>query len=83
MSTFPQEPTSVSQEIDQAFFDFMIEKWYYIREGTWVHTNPQYEYSYEALIAEWMKIKKDRFGTTSNTPQQWTTTSKAKKASSR
>ncbi len=70
MSPLAQEPDELAPDIDQAFFDFMIEKGFYIREGTGARTNPDYKYSYDSLVTEWMKIKKERFGTTSNTPSQ-------------
>jgi len=70
MSSLHQEPDELSSDIDQAFFDFMIEKGFYIREGTGARTNPDYKYSYDSLVTEWMKIKKEKFGTTSNTPSQ-------------
>lgn len=70
MSALPPEPDALAEQIDDAFFEFMIQKGFYIREGTGARTNPDYQYSYDSLLAEWMKIKKEKFGTTSNTPSQ-------------
>ena len=66
MSEVATEPTEFQHQIDDAFFEFMLEKGYYIREGQGVITNPSYKYSLETLYAEWMKIKKEKFGTTTN-----------------
>lgn len=81
MSTFPQEPDDFSAQIDDAFMEFMIAEWYYIRLGTGVQTNPDYKYDIKSLTDKWMRLKKEQFGTTSNTEPKWT--SKTKKASSR
>lgn len=81
MSTFPQEPDDFGAQIDDAFMNFMIEQWYYIRLGTGVQTNPEYKWDIKTLTSKWMNLKKEQFGTTSNTEPKWT--SKTKKASSR
>ncbi len=81
MSEVATEPTEFQHKIDDAFFEFMLDEGYYIREGTGVITNPNYKYSLESLYAKWMKIKKDTFGTTTNQEPKWV--SKARKASSR
>ena len=65
MSEVAMEPTEFQHKID-AFFEFMFDEGYYIREGQGVITNPNYKYSLESLYAKWMKIKKDTFGTTTN-----------------
>lgn len=78
-----QEPTSITDEMDDAFFNFMLSEWFYIREGTGVITNPNYPYDLAYVTGRWMAQKKEQFGTTTNNPTQWTMTSKSKKSSSR
>lgn len=82
MST-ASEPTSLTDEMDDAFFNFMIEEGFYIREGTGVITNPKYPYSLSYATDRWLAQKKEQFGTLTNNPKQWTLTSKSKKSSSR
>ena len=79
----PEEPSEFTQSIDDAFTEFMLQKWFYIREWTGIITNPNYKYSFDSLKDEWMKKKKDIFGTTSNTEPKWTTQSKTKRSSTR
>lgn len=83
MSQFPAEPTSTQDAIDDAFTNFMVQEGFYIKEGTWYRTNADYAFSYNSLIEKWQKQKKEQFWTTTNTPSQWTTSSKTKKSSSR
>lgn len=66
MSTLPQEPTEFQEEITDAFNEYMVERGFYIKEGNTFITNPKYPYSIESLKADWLKEKKERFGTTSN-----------------
>lgn len=66
MSEVATEPTEFQNQIDDAFFEFMLEEGYYIREGQGVITNPDYKYSLSSLQERWLEIKKGKFGTTTN-----------------
>lgn len=82
MST-ASEPTSLTEEMDDAFFNFMLAEGFYLREWTGVITNPNYPYDLSYATNRWLAQKKEQFGTTTNNPTQWTMTSKSKKSSSR
>lgn len=69
---------------DQAFYDFMVEKWYYIvsEDGltTSTNTDPAFlkQHTIDSITAEWHKIKKEKFGTITNAKQEWKSTRKRK-----